>query len=386
MEEKNPVVSLVVPTKYRYPYLIKLIDLLRSFNFGEEFELIVQDNNEDNKPFMEYLEGNPYSRLKYFFDPTPVSIGQNCDNAICHSSGEYVCFIGDDDCVTRNFMPCIEWMKRNKMECVFPRRIMYYWPDYCDSGDERSAVHYEPFSHEITYYDTKETLVELLESGCVGIARVPMIYHGIVSKRILDKIWTQCGTYFPGASPDISSAVSLCLVIDKYASFKFPIIIAGNSRSGGGGQKIIKHHALTDFSKLPHLPKNIDEIWCKRIPKIWCNSTIWCESVVEALNTWYRKDLVKRINYERLYENFAVNYFYYRKMAFALTNNKSRLFFKSLNGIIIKATKDMVKFVLRILHLHIRDTRIKVFGINNTKELCSRFEDERYIFNDYFHS
>ena len=96
--------------------------------------------------------------------------------------------------------------------------------------------------------------------------------------------------------------------------------------------------------------------------------------------------MVKRINYERLYENFAVNYFYYRKMAFALTNNKSRLFFKSLNGIIIKATKDTVKFVLRILHLHIRDTRIKVFGINNTKELCSRFEDERYIFNDYFHS
>lgn len=380
---KKPLVSLVVPTKNRYPYLFKLIELLKSFNLGEEFELVIQDNNEDNSPFNDYIENNSYNNLNYYYDPTPMPIGQNCDKAINNSKGEYVCFIGDDDCITKNFMPCIRWMQENNVACVFPRRIMYFWPDYCDKGDERAAVHYEPFSNEVTFYDTSTVLKELLDSGCVGIARVPMIYHGIVSRNVLNKIWGQCGTYFPGASPDIASAISLSMVIDKYASFRFPIIIAGNSRSGGGGQKILKHHALTDFSRLPHLPKNIEEIWDKRIPKIWSNSTIWCESVVEALKKWKRDDLADKINYEALYSNFVINYFYYRKMAYSLTNNKLKLFFSSCWGIIVKLIKDIVKWVLKLLHIN-RDKRIKLYGLEDIESLCDYFETKGFIFEKFF--
>lgn len=382
MENNSPLVSLVVPTKNRYPYLIKLVELLRTFDLGSEFELVIQDNNEDNSVFLKYLEENPYERLQYFFDPKPVPIGDNCDNAINNSTGKYVCFIGDDDCVTMNFIPCVRWMEKNGVECVFPRRIMYFWPDYCDIGDERAAAHYEPFTNKVTYYNTQEVLKELLDSGCVGIARIPMIYHGIVKRMVLERIWSQCGTYFPGASPDIASGVSLCMVVDKYASFRFPIIIAGNSRSGGGGQKTMKHHALKDFTKLPHLPKNIDEIWCSKIPKIWCNSTIWCESVVEALNVWNRKDLINTINFEKLYENFVVYYYYYRKMAYDLTDNRCKLFIHSIIGQIVLFSKNTIKFFLRVFHIHIRDTRVKVFGINSIKELCEYYSRQGYSFDE----
>jgi hypothetical protein len=312
-----------------------------------------------------------------------MPIGLNCDKAIRNSKGEYVCFIGDDDCVTNNIMPCIKWMQANKVECVFPRRIMYFWPDYCDKGDEKSAVHYEAISNNVTFYETSIVLEELLNSGCVGIARVPMIYHGIVSRGLLDKIWKQCGTYFPGASPDIASAICLCMVTDKYASFRFPIIIAGNSRTGGGGQKIMKHRAEINFSKLPFLPKDTEKIWDKRIPKIWSNATIWCESVVESLHAWGRYDLADSINFEKLYENFVVNYFYYRKLAFQLSNNKVKLFVNSLLGITVQAVKNTIKFLLRSIGVH-RDTRIKVSGIKDISELCDYFNKKGYIFNNYF--
>lgn len=381
--QNSPLVSLVVPTKGRYPYLFKLIDLLRSYELGEEFELVIQDNNEDNTAFHEYIDRNPYNRLKYFYDPTPMPIGLNCDNAIQHSTGEYVCFIGDDDCVTKNFLPCIKWMQKNDVECVFPRRIMYFWPDYCDKGDEKAAVHYEPFSKDIVFYETAKVLDELLLSGCVGIARIPMIYHGIVSRNVLNKIWTQCGTYFPGASPDIASGISLCMVIDRYASFRFPIVIAGNSRTGGGGQKVLKHHALTDFSKLPHLPKNILDIWDKRIPVIWSNSTIWCESVVEALKAWGREDLVDKINFENLYAYFVVNYFYYRKYAYELTNNKLLLFARSIKGFVIRFAKSTIKRTMKLLHIPLK-RRVKVFGINDIEELCQYFDENDYVFGKSF--
>ena len=38
------LLSVVVPTKDRYYYLKKLIDLVDSFGYGEELELVVQDN------------------------------------------------------------------------------------------------------------------------------------------------------------------------------------------------------------------------------------------------------------------------------------------------------------------------------------------------------
>ena len=382
--ENKPLVSLVVPTKNRYPYLVKLIELLETFNFGPEFELVIQDNNEDNSKFLEYLKNKNIPYLRYYYDNTPMPIGPNCDNAIRKSKGEYVCFIGDDDLVTENFMPCVSWMVKNNIECVFPKRIMYFWPDYCDSGNERSAVHHEPFTDNITFIDTKQALEGVMRAGCIYPGKLPMIYHGIVKRSVLEKIWDKCGTLFPGASPDIASGVSLSMVIDKYATFSFPIIIAGNSRTGGGGQRVIKHNAVEDISKIPFLPKNIGEVWCPRVPRIWSNATIWSESAIEALREWGRTDLIDKINYEALYEHFAINYFYFRKYSFALTKNKTKLALLTARGLVILYSKNAIKYILHKLHLHIRNTRIIVEGINDSRQLCDHFKKEGYYFCSHF--
>ncbi len=384
MNENKPLVSLVVPTKNRYPYLIKLIELLLSFNLDKRFELIIQDNNEDNSSFLKFLEGKHIPYLKYYYDPTPMPIGANCDKAILHSTGEFVSFIGDDDFVTRNFMPCVEWMKTNNVDCVFPRRIMYYWPDYCEKEDEKAAVHFESFSNQIVYFDTTKVLSDLFESGCLGIGDIPMIYHGIVKRSVLEKIWDNCGTLFPGASPDISSGICLCMVLDNYASFKFPIIIAGNSRTGGGGQRVIKHHAVTDFSKLTFLPKDTEKKWCKRIPKIWSNVTIWCESVVETLNVWNRQDLVEKIDFEKFYTYFMVNHSYYWAMAYKLSNDKPMLILNSLKGAVVLQIKNFVKAILNLMHINTVKSRTKVHGISSSSELISYFEEKGYFFDNYF--
>lgn len=376
----KPLASIAVPTKNRYCYLKSLVLLLDTFN-TEELELVIQDNSDDNSEILSFFNENHYSFVSYYYSEKKLTMTENCDLAIKNSKGDYVCLIGDDDCVTNNFIPCVKWMRKNGVECVFPRRIMYFWPDYCDNPDERAAVHYEPFKNEAYFYNTKEVLKELLDCGCIGIANMPLVYQGVVRRDVLEKIWNHCGSYMPGSSPDIASGVSLCMVINKYASFRFPIVIAGNSRPGGGGQKVMKHHGQTDFSKLPFLPSNIEEIWDPRIPKVWTNPTIWCESVVEALNTWNRKDLVEEINFERLYSYFAVNYSYYWRYVFALTNNKLLFMFSCLKGALILIAKNIVKCILRIMKIQ-DGRRIKVFGINDINELCKFFERKGLIFND----
>ena len=380
----NPLVSVVVPTKNRYPYLEKLVELIDSFNIGDELELVIQDNNEDNTKFLDYLKAHEYKNVRYFFDPTPMPIALNCDNAINHSKGEYVCFIGDDDCVTNNILPCVKWMQRNNVECVYPQRISYYWPDFIGNKSEEASVHHWPFTNEVKFYYTSDVLKEAMDCGFIWTANMPMVYQGIVKRSVLDKFWLKCGTYFPGASPDIASSVSLCMVIDKFASFSFPIVIGGNSKTTGGGDRLLKHRAQTDFSKVAHLPKNICEIWDKRIPKIWCNPTIYCESAIEALNAWERPDLVEKVSFEALYCYFVRDYFYYRKMAYALTSNKFKLFVKSSLSIMIQAIKMAVKFVLRLLHIHLNNTRVEEHGINDVIELCNLYDNNNYHFDKHF--
>ena len=105
---KQPLLSLVIPTKDRYYYLKYLIMLVDSFNF-DDFEMVIQDNTCDNLEILKFLEGYQYSFVKYYHTKEQLSVKENSDLAILHSSGEYVCFIGDDDGITRYIVDCVKW-------------------------------------------------------------------------------------------------------------------------------------------------------------------------------------------------------------------------------------------------------------------------------------
>ena len=108
----NYLLSIVVPTKDRYYYLKYLIELISSFNTSD-IELVIQDNTYDNQEILNYLNEYLNPHVKYYHIKEHLSQSENSDKAILNSSGEYVCFIGDDDAVTRHIVDCVKWMKSN---------------------------------------------------------------------------------------------------------------------------------------------------------------------------------------------------------------------------------------------------------------------------------
>lgn len=332
------LLSIVIPTKDRYYYLKHLIELIRSFN-SDEIELIIQDNTHDNSEILGFLKNLRYEHLKYFHTKEQISISENSTKAILNSTGEYVCFIGDDDGVTEYVIDCCQWMKRTGIECVVPEGYSYNWPDANDlaamKGLERGGtIFWKEPNKEIRMVNTKDALQQLLDKGCTVRSVLPLLYHAIVKRSALDRIWDTCGSYFPGASPDIANGVALALVIDRFAVVTCPVAYSGASKHLGGGEAKMKHRGTTDFKSLPFLPDNIEEIWDERIPRVWTAPTIWCQSSIMAFKAMHREDYLDKINFESMYEEFVVFYHYYRKLAYALTNNKIRLFIRSSIGII----------------------------------------------------
>ena len=367
---KEYLLSIVIPTKNRYPYLFKLLELIESFEF-DNVEVVIQDNNETNEPILDFFDnlgGRPsYITYKWINESIPISL--NSDYAILNSHGEYVCFIGDDDGVSKYIVDCCKWMKENEIECVVPKGYTYLWPDAIVNAKLRGSLEYKKPNKEMQIFKTKEVLDLAINSGLVNRGNLPLLYHGIVKRTTLDKIWNICHSYFPGASPDIANGVALCLVMDQFAITTYPYAYSGKSQTLGGGASNMKNQATLDFKSLPFLPNNIEEIWNPRVPKVWAACSIWCESAIEAMCKMGRHDLVDKINYEALYVEFVTYFYYYRKLAYNLTNNKTKLFVKSSCRIMTRYVNALLRLLKRkILGNYDNGQNMMCLGLDNIVE------------------
>lgn len=326
---KQPLLSIVVPTKDRYNYLECLLELIYGFQ-SEQIEVVIQDNTSDNTEILQFMDKKKYPNLVYNHIANQIPISLNCDKAIKNSKGKYVCFIGDDDGVTRYIVDCVKWMEQNDIEIVLPETIEYYWPDavYTVSGNTPGRLVIPKFSNKITKVSTQTVLKEIMDLGFINRGRLPLAYHGIVRRDTLEKIFNVCGTYFPGQSPDIANGVALSLVTEYYYHVSFPIVIPGAGSRHGGDIGKMKNHAA-EIDDVPFLSPTAKKEWEKQIPRIWTGETIWCESAVKALRNMGHPEMVKDVNFEIMYAYFIAYHYPLRSLAYNLTSNKMMLFLKS---------------------------------------------------------
>lgn len=338
---EKPLLSIVVPTKDRYQYLKKLIQLVDGFN-SSEVELVIQDNSDDNSSFVEYLNEINKDFIKYYYQKGQIPMSKNSDFAILHSSGEYVCFIGDDDGVTIDIIDCVKYMKKEGVEAIRSVSASYCWPEV---GANRfvqmgSRVDYDK-PGKIETLNPEETLIDIVGKGFINRGEMPLVYHGIVARDTLDRIYKIGGTYFPGSSPDISNGVALSLVTGKYQKYDKIVTFSGSSKYHGGGVYTSgkKHPELEDIKWL--LPGAV-KAWDKRLPLIGEGDSIWCDSAIKALRYMGRSDLEEKINFENLYVHFALSHKDLIGMSLSLTKNKgkfmivfvARLVLRYYNGVL----------------------------------------------------
>ena len=321
----NYLLSIVIPTKDRYEYLEQLVDLIISFQ-SKEIEIVIQDNTYDNNRIVRFLESRNTSNIKYNHIPEQISISLNSDKAILNSSGKYVCFIGDDDGVTRYIVDCVKWMDSKNIGILRSEYAIHKWPSYHSprmmniSGTLLTGV----FDKKCTEYDSLKCLKKLLSSGINNLKEMPKVYNGIVRRDILERIFVKCGTFFPGPSPDMANAVSLCTVESKFYKINFPIIIGGHSAHlGGDTHRYSKNWGPLNEQRFIS-QKDQDE-WSNMVPKVWSSCTVWPQSAISALIAMDETNLLSFIDYDMLLSYFAYKCPDIQYMAYERCSNKNRL-------------------------------------------------------------
>jgi len=304
------LLSIIIPTKNRYSTLFIVVDMLLSFDLNNDIEIVVQDNSDDNKDAIDFFaQKSNFKNLHYYYSSEDLSVIENSDKAVLNSTGEYVCFIGDDDAVMPNIIDVTKWMKENNYNALKSYEPNYYWPNQKAnylSNDTSGVFRYKKWrvgSFEII--KTKEALNYTLNRGAVLIDKLPCLYHGIVNRNTLDEIYKKAKTFFPGPSPDMANAIALTQVIDSYVFVKYPVIISGKSTISAGGAGVLHQH-IAKIEDVKHLPKNTSKNWDKRVPKYWTGPTIYAESAIKALEVFQNNEALKKINFDYLYAYIKV--------------------------------------------------------------------------------
>ncbi|MDM8338447.1 glycosyltransferase family 2 protein, partial [Mediterranea massiliensis] len=296
----KPLLSIIIPTKDRYNTLGCVVNGLLPY-LSDLTEIVIQDNSVDNSPYFDL--GITSNRVSYFYNNESLPISENTIQAIEHAKGEYLLFIGDDDFVSPRIEEIAKAVNDKAVDCLIYDAGYYWWDsvkfarsDYYNDNDLlliKSGI----LSMDIRFLDSKVQLQKVLDRGAIDYNGLPRFYHGIVKRNILDQLKKKCGTYLIGSCPDMSFAISLSLLLDKFAYMNYPVTVFGASKGSGGGLTASKKH----FSKIEDatfLRSDIIDKWDNNIPLIWSQKTIYPQTTHEVLLA-FRSDY--KINYKAFY-------------------------------------------------------------------------------------
>lgn len=311
MQNNSILLSVVVPTKNRYYYLKYLLEYVKEIDLPQ-IELIVQDNSDDIEGQRDFEiwfnEFNGGPNFIYEYVSHSLSVIENSDRAIRKVNGKYVMFLGDDDIFSQHVLELLSYMEKESIHAAFPKNSSYSWPNVKSRlyGDKLSGK-YVPTLHtsKITVLSGKDELGKVLQLGGTDILQLPRVYHGIVSRSILESIYDLTGSYFPGPSPDMANAVAVSLLVDKYIVVDIPYIISGHSKQSTGGQGAEGKH-YGEIKNIKHLPSNTADLWNEEVPFYWSGYTIYAESVMQSLSRMKKGSLLKKINLNYLYATCLV--------------------------------------------------------------------------------
>lgn len=386
----KPILSIIIPTKDNVEIAFQTIKAVANLEL-DNVEIVVQDNGKTDHLRKSLLELINKKKVIYNYDDKNMPIIGNFNLSLSVSSGEYVCFIGDDDGIHPEILEAVKWAKENQIEVIVPKlKAVYYWPG-SSKKYKQGHLQLSPFTGQITIHNSLEELIKLIEGGCLDYINynLPKAYHGIVAREKMEEIFNITGNYFGGLVPDMYGVTALSLIIKEVVYIDFPLTIPGISPKSNSG-KSVKNETNGTLEEAPQLKWRGEYLWSENIPRIFSDETIWADTLMHALDDMGRSDLKLHFNSEKLHVRLWFRYKNLRKQIEAHYGRKLQNDLKPHQNL-FKYLKDSTKKVpifvsiymkyrCIVIEKNIKDIECAVSAINNSRCLPINFEiyEKRY--------
>ena len=284
-----PLVSIIIPTRNRQEYVLCAVRV--ALAHLSDVEIVVHDNSDDVRLHSKLRQFLPQDeRLKYFHVSEVLSVVENFELALAHASGDYVIFLGDDDCIGPGIERIAKWCVATGVDAVVPYvnafNAVYYWPGIHSrffGKRYEGMLHIRSFSSKVRYLEPLQSLKDAARNLGGGLGELPRAYHGMVSRSLIERVIQSHGHFFGGVSPDIYSATLLAVHCRKAVHFDFPFILPGASpkSTAGAGAAKKDRGALDAVEHTARFRSNL--AWDERIPRFYSPYNVWAASLILAL-------------------------------------------------------------------------------------------------------
>lgn len=352
------LVSIIMPTKNRYSNLYVTLKELVKIQ-SDEIEFIVQDNTEDNEAILSFLEKLADKRVKYYHNSAFMNTAANSDLAVSNCSGEYVCYIGDDDCVTNRIVELAKIMKEKEIDACLTNMAHFFWKDCVFSGKPKPSLYFDMSQKSSRLVNPMKELQKSMSWGMLDIKYLPRVYHAIIKRELLCAVKEKSGSCFPGTVPDMANAVCETFLTNKCIFSELPLVVSGYSyqSAAGRGQRGDFSDKLDDEETIKKngLSPDVVNIWNERLPRIVDGYSLWTQTAVDGFYAAGHPEYIDQINFCAM---FAKAILKYKK------NRSAYLDF-------IKVHRMRTRTAFEIVRFGIRYVRERLNGV--VKRICHKF-------------
>lgn len=221
--------SVLLPTRNRLEYLRYAVETVRRQDYGN-WEIIVSDNDseEDIRGFVESLSD---ARIKYLRTDSFVPVTDNWNNALSHSTGDYVVMLGDDDGLLPGYFSSMlkAFERFPEPDFVYVSALFYAYPGvmpdeprgFLRRDRNRVFTEQEPF-----WLDARRA--ESIAQGYLDF-RMPVasnMQFSLISRRKIQEL-SQSGAFFQSPYPDFYATPALFLKSSKILVYPYPMVVIG---------------------------------------------------------------------------------------------------------------------------------------------------------------
>lgn len=223
--------SVLLPTRNRLKYLIYAIETVIKQDYSN-WEIIVSDNDSEEK-ILEYISSLKDERIKYFRTEHFCPVTDNWNNALVHSTGDYIIMLGDDDGLLDGyFSKCISLIKEHKNpEVIYNSAFVYTYPGALAHLPNGNLVQYgyAPFllqKQEPYILDQKDTrhLVDQILNFNVAVNF--NMQHILVSREMVREL-QKYGAFYQSPYPDYYATTALLLKAERILAVPYPMVVIG---------------------------------------------------------------------------------------------------------------------------------------------------------------
>lgn len=310
----RPSLSIIIPSCNRHQYLISILGTLLKETTAE---LVVSDNSDKPLESVVIDSLGAGSRLIYQYHAEQLSVVDNFERALRLSTGQFLIFIGDDDCIGPGIEDIVHWASQNDVDAVvsYGDRFIanYFWPGVTSKyfGDGYAGKMFlARYTGQFRLLDAKAAIRDAAGRPGSGLGSMARAYHGMVSRKLVDRVIEKYGKLFGGVSPDIYSATLLSHEAHRAVVVDHPFVVPGASPRSTAGEGA----ARQDTDKLKgreHIRRfGAGLQWDPRVPEFYSPVTVWSYSHQQALDLL--NDPSFSINFPRLYMKCIIQYWGHR--------------------------------------------------------------------------